>query len=419
MRRFLLFTVLLFISSAIISQTVPELVFMNPVLESGTPGADGAKYRFSNVATNLDAVVEINGRSSVNVTLSSMDTTGAGLGYDKAFQPTLGIAGTAPANSTWWMSFKMTFYKAGTNNKKNITKFYVTGLDIDGDGQSLSEWTEMDKITSIDSAWVNSLTFTKLGSSGQGDDYKVEGIVTNAPGIDTTATNVMATYRYDNKDNIEFTIGARTGNSTTSAGQRLNSLWFKYFIINPALPVKLVSFTAMLNDNKADLKWTSASEINVSHYVIEKSYDGKNFQDAAVVFAYGSETEKANYSYSDNLGNAINGIVYYRLHSVDIDKKGQYSDTRIIRVGGTEKEVTILTYPNPTTHELRITIPSNWQNKKVSYELFNYNGQLAKRTETPGASQTQTLDLSKLTPGFYIVKVSCNDEVVQQRIIKQ
>lgn len=163
------FLAVLVSTSSVFSQVIPELVFTSAVLESGTAGEDGAKYRFSNVATGIDAVVEIKGRSSASVILSSIDTSGAGLGYTKAFQPVLGIPGTAPANTTWSMDFRLTFYKAGTNTKVTISQFSVTGLDIDGDGSALSEWAQMNKIKSIDSALINSLTFTNMGTSGQGN----------------------------------------------------------------------------------------------------------------------------------------------------------------------------------------------------------------------------------------------------------
>jgi hypothetical protein len=99
------------------------------------------------------------------------------------------------------------------------------------------------------------------------------------------------------------------------------------------LSVKLVSFTAELTNNKGDLKWATASETNLSHFVIERSTDGINFNDAGVFFAYGNATDKTNYSFSDNLNTIQSGVVYYRLYSAGNNGKGQYSDTRIIRTG--------------------------------------------------------------------------------------
>jgi hypothetical protein len=414
------FIALLVTSISSSSQTIPELVFQNPVLTSGTAGADGATYLFSNVGPNLDAVVTITSRSGASVVLGNIDTVEAGIGYVKSLQPVVGIPGTAPANTTWWMKFNCTFFEAGTNNKAKMSQFNVTGLDIDGDDVTTFEWAEMDRIKKVDSAIVNSLAFTNLGSHGaEGDDYKITGIITNSPGIDTGALNVMATYTFENKDNFDFTLGATTNALTTSAGMRLNSLWFKQFDLAP-LPLKLISFSAVLNNSKAELTWRTVSETNVSHFEIEKSMDGINFSEAGIVFARGNEVDITTYIFSDLINTDQAGVVYYRLRSVDIDGKSQYSETRIIKIETkSENYVTILTYPNPASSELRITVPANWQNKRVIYELFNANGQVTKKIETAASSQTETLNVSNLAPGFYIARVSCEGQTAQQKIVKQ
>ena len=95
--------------------------------------------------------------------------------------------------------------------------------------------------------------------------------------------------------------------------------------------VKLVSFTVVLNTNKADLKWVTASEVNLSHFIIEKSTDGINFSDAGVFFAYGNATDKTNYSFSDKFNGNQAGTVYYRLFFAGNNGKGQYSETVVIK----------------------------------------------------------------------------------------
>ena len=112
-------------------------------------------------------------------------------------------------------------------------------------------------------------------------------------------------------------------------------------------------------------EWVTTSEINVKHFVVEKSYDGVTFNDAATVFANGNMNSKMSYSATDDIANTNTPVIYYRLRSVDIDGKTTYSAVRIIRLSKqTDNTVTILTYPNPAINELRITIPTKWQNKK-------------------------------------------------------
>jgi Secretion system C-terminal sorting domain len=192
-------------------------------------------------------------------------------------------------------------------------------------------------------------------------------------------------------------------------------------IVDITLPVQLASFTATLNNNNiADLKWVTVSEINVSHFVIEKSTDGQNFSDAGMIFAYGNATDKTNYSFSDNVSSVQSGVIYYRIRSVDQDGKSQYSETRIIRISKTtDSNIAIEAYPNPVINELRVSIPSSWQNKKVVYELFSANGQTAQKVETASSNQTETLNVNNLAPGLYIVRASCNGETAQQKIIKK
>lgn len=186
------------------------------------------------------------------------------------------------------------------------------------------------------------------------------------------------------------------------------------------LPVKLISFTAQLNDNnKVDLKWTTATEINASHFVIEKSLDGRTFSDAGTVFAAGNSTSVQHYTFSDNLIPTTKTVIYYRLRQVDLDGRTDYSATRIIRTGNSDGRATILTYPNPAASEVRITIPTNWQGKKVNYEVVNVSGQTTYRMVVGSSSQTETINLSNMAPGFYMVKVTCNGEVAQQKIVKQ
>jgi hypothetical protein len=186
------------------------------------------------------------------------------------------------------------------------------------------------------------------------------------------------------------------------------------------LPVKMYSFTANLNTNKVDLKWVTASEINASHFIVEKSTDGVNYNEAGLVFANGSSTDKTNYSLSDNVNTGQAGVFYYRLRSIDIDGKSEISEIRIIRISKqTENNISIVTFPNPVSNEVRITIPANWQNKKVVYELYNAAGKVAKRIETAGSSQTETMNVNSLLPGLYIVRVSVEGQTAQQKIIKQ
>ncbi|MDZ4808020.1 MAG: hypothetical protein SGI96_07085 [Bacteroidota bacterium] len=104
---------------------------------------------------------------------------------------------------------------------------------------------------------------------------------------------------------------------------------------NGISPVKLASFTASVNNtnnNKVDLKWSTETETNLNYIMVEKSTDGANFKDAALVFTYGNTTAKSDYSFADNISKIKSAAVYYRLRSVGVDGTSQYSETLTVSI---------------------------------------------------------------------------------------
>ncbi len=406
------------------SQTSPELSFINPTLYSGTAGQDNAVYRFKSVNSSLDALVKISGRSSSLVKLDDIDLTSTG--FNKAFQPQVSYNnGSTNIAASWWMEFEISFVNKNTTTPAIINMFKVTALDIDGDNNRLREWDAFYGPSSYSMEnnsllQVSNLTQTILNVV-QTVGKTFTGVITQYSGIDTAQTSIMTTLTYNNTNSIKFRAGATTTGSA-SVTERMYATWFRDFTYNSAivttLPVSLISFTAALNSGKADLKWTTASEINVSHFVVEKSYDGKDFSDAGLVFAYGNSSEKKNYSLSDNNINIQQGVVYYRLRSVDMDGKEQLSDVRIIRIAKQGEMLKLTAYPNPVNNELRITLPSTWQGKAVVLEIINQNGQSMKMIKAGIASQTETVMVNDLVRGLYMIKASCGDESSTQKVIK-
>lgn len=391
------------------------LKFENPQLSSGNDLQVGAKYLFSNIENNIDAVVTID--SLVNgAKINKIDDNSNGTGYKEAFQPAIQSGGVIGMS---YAVFTVKFYQSGTSTPVSMPIIYATALDLDGN----NNLKEFAKIKVGNGGSMNYLLTTPDISvtqvlPGEFMGQNILGVERN--GIDTSSLANMFTVSNSNISSYTIKYGAITTN--TSGAVRQYSLYMKKFDYpGSTLPVKLTSFTAILNNNnRVDLKWSTATETNLSHFIVERSTDGVNFSDAGMVFAYGNTTSKSDYAIADNISSLQVSVVYYRLRSVDVDSKMQYSEVRIIRIskqGG--NNVTIVTYPNPVSNEVRITIPADWQTRKVVYELFSINGQTAKRVETVNSSQTETLNVSNLNNGIYIVKVTCEGKTAQQKIVKQ
>ena len=59
-----------------------------------------------------------------------------------------------------------------------------------------------------------------------------------------------------------------------------------------------------------------------------------------------------------------------------------------------------------------------FENMQESFELFNQKGQRMKVINTGSASQTETIIVSDLSHGLYLLKASNGEETMEQKIIK-
>jgi len=397
------------------------LNFVNPQLRTN-PSTDrrvGAVYLFNNVGSGIDATVTVDELAN-GATIDAIDDNSNNVGYRSAFQPAIRATNIGIS----YAAFTIRFYQSGTVNpatvRTPVRDFYATPVDIDGN-TTLHEFAKIHGGAGSIASYMGNTPSLSLTKLLDGFFYGLEIASIERDGIDTSSFANMFTVSNTNIDSFKLVYGMVK--TTTSNTSRQFSLYMKGFAIpnRITLPVELVSFSATLKDKVADLKWTTASERNVSHFVVERSTDGKNYSDIATVFAFGNTTQTQHYSFTDNTINTNTAAVfYYRLRSVDIDAKEQYSSVRLIRIAKqTEQLVSIVTYPNPVSNEVRVTVPANWQGKKVSYQILDNHGRIIIKTEPTNSSQTETINVASLAPGIYMASVTCNGETATQKIIKR
>jgi hypothetical protein len=402
-------------------QVIPELVFQNPVLVSGTDKQEGAIYRFSNVASEVDALLEISKISDNTTVINNLDVTQ--FGWNKAFQPEIGRSGYAGTNQNWWVRFRMTFVKSGTDNKINLAKFYVTALDVDGDNVSIQEYVQMQKADSIKLSPVSYLALNAAldcGLSNIPTDQLTQGPVQNFNNIDTAATAVMATYTYINQSDFDFVLGAKSGAVNSNAGLRMNSLWFKSFnLAAPAqspLPLKLLNFQGNVNNNKANLQWSVAENETGYSFELEKSVDGIHFKTDALIFT----TLKAgveNYAYKES----INVNSFYRLKMINKDNSISYSKIIKLTVNGSvaDNNVKILQNPVGSSLQFNYSVSSN-ENTTVNIYTSAGTKVFATQLQSQKGNNTYMLNLdSKMNKGFYLLEIINDNERSISKFIKE
>jgi hypothetical protein len=76
-------------------------------------------------------------------------------------------------------------------------------------------------------------------------------------------------------------------------------------------------FSAAKSAEKNTIRWSTGFEYNSNFFILEKSYNGKNYEAIAARQAAGLSSSKVNYCILDN--SVSNVIQYYRLKYVDHD----------------------------------------------------------------------------------------------------
>ena len=84
-----------------------------------------------------------------------------------------------------------------------------------------------------------------------------------------------------------------------------------------SLPIELLYFNGVSNGRNNFLFWETASEINCSHFNIQKSFDGDYWENLVTINGSGNSNTKIKYKVTDyNVKPTIN---YYRMQQVDYD----------------------------------------------------------------------------------------------------
>jgi len=185
------------------------------------------------------------------------------------------------------------------------------------------------------------------------------------------------------------------------------------------LPLVLTQFNVTITNGKVKVNWVTGKEKQLSHFVVERSTNGIDFIAIGEVKAKGNSNVKINYSFTDQTTGAVKGVICYRLKLVDLEMRYQRTSVEVVRLGETKDAVNIMAYPNPVTTELRVTLPEAWQEKQVSFDLYNLNGQLVKHIVNSHAGQTEVMNVADISAGLYVMKVSSATETSVQRIVKK
>ncbi len=182
---------------------------------------------------------------------------------------------------------------------------------------------------------------------------------------------------------------------------------FERPLISGPVPVELVSFTAVGNNNSVTLTWTTSTETNNKGYEIEKSVDGNKFYTIGFIKGAGTSTESHSYNFTDELTSNPNTTIYYKLKQVDFNGNFTYSKVVSLDVDLPLHFNLGQNYPNPFNPTTTISF-SIKETGKISLRIYDTLGNLVdeifNETKQPGEYKIN-YNASKLSSGIYLYEL--------------
>jgi Secretion system C-terminal sorting domain len=225
----------------------------------------------------------------------------------------------------------------------------------------------------------------------------------------TTTTTPIIFFRDDIPvacEDRDGTIKYLSLQASTSTPAEILDLWNNICAV--VLPLKLDNFAAQRMANYSLLNWQTSNEINVSHFEVERSFDGQNFN---LIKSVNSNPSANNtYTYNDfSTFTSGEKTIFYRLKMVDKDAKFTYSKIVKLEISG---KVNIAIMPNPTKDYITINGVGTYK----FLEIVDANGKVVKRMSRENDHQYK---IAGLASGIYMLRIINDKKIITSKIIIQ
>ncbi|CAN5238412.1 hypothetical protein BH09BAC2_BH09BAC2_11890 [soil metagenome] len=182
------------------------------------------------------------------------------------------------------------------------------------------------------------------------------------------------------------------------------------------LPVTLVDFNVIYRSGNAEIKWTTANELNSDHFEIQRSFDGNHFQPIGRVEGAGNSYVIRNYQFTDK--NIAARTTYYRL--ITIDKDASFNYSRIVKINPLATGFSVSLYPTPAVSNLTC----EWTGKTsgiAQIVITDVTGRtlLSQQVSSRTGINNFKVPVQNLAKGMYMIVVETNEGAVKSTFLKQ
>jgi len=264
---------------------------------------------------------------------------------------------------------------------------------------------------------VDFSSFNVESSSGCDKDYLeiYDGGDTNAPLIGkycgTDSPGIVAASESGGKLTFHFVSDNPFFSNSTETGWES-----KFSCIATSLPLNILNFSVKEKDKYNSLNWNTFNEIDIDKFIIEKSFNGFDFEILTKIKP--KETKKSINHYIANDKKPYN-LTYYRLKAFDLD--GKFSTSKIISIDRNIKSGLKINsvYPNPTQDNISITYFSD-QDENTYVYIYAISGKLMKmqKIDSNYGVNKKDINLRMFPKGEYIIKLVNKTEIEVMKFIK-
>lgn len=185
------------------------------------------------------------------------------------------------------------------------------------------------------------------------------------------------------------------------------------------LPVKLIYFKGIPQDDYVILDWSTASEYNNSHFEVERSGEGSRFETLQAVDGAGNSRSTLDYQTVDD--NPLPGRSYYRLKQVDWNGVTSYSRTVSVYYSGKQS---MSLYPTMASSTVHIALSAAFLPETVTLRIVDAGGRLVNIEKINIGEDVSSKDISLAVAtypaGLYMVQAEgAGGFYLQQRFIVQ
>ncbi|QCR22822.1 LamG-like jellyroll fold domain-containing protein [Pontibacter sp. SGAir0037] len=184
--------------------------------------------------------------------------------------------------------------------------------------------------------------------------------------------------------------------------------------------VELIRFEGSYGNKVVTLEWETQTELDIAHFVVERSEDGVTFTEIGTVESLGPSNSNLNYKFTDT--EPVQGDGFYRLKIVKESGYATYSNIILVSFKGLISS-TFYLYPNPIMAggEVKIEVDNLEPDAKAILLVSDLAGKrLLQEDITIGADGTLNLLLplpTTIRPGIYNISVMTDVKTISRRLI--